>query len=362
MTNIPAPIVGVTSEDILRDFDKKKKALKQIRNKRMPMIRIVLELERNPGDYLAAIKDLHGTSQAPRLAYVLCEIADSDFLWKSNDEHKDDRQHYDLLERLQLFLDTLGDFVDVWEIGNEVNGEWAGWKLHRKCSDGGRDYVQGKMAAMRKTIGQQILDAYRAVKNHPKTQEAATALTLYFYTKENRHCWPEELVDRDCNKFNVQGQDFEMMKWLGDNLQTDPAIDFKPTYVLLSVYEDDCRDDDCNDIDLSASKWLSLFEQIQRAFPDAQVGFGEVGTHCTECDGSELDRGDDDCVDLQRANVRKHYGDLQREITELIKSSGSKVNYVGGYFYWFFDTDMVGGRFGNKPALKELISAINSWH
>lgn len=113
MTNIPAPIVGVPSEDILTDFDNKKKALKQIRNKRMPMLRIVLELERDPGEYLDAIKELHGMSQAPRLAYVLCKIADSDFLWKSNDEHKDDPQHYDLLERLQLFLDTLGDFVDV---------------------------------------------------------------------------------------------------------------------------------------------------------------------------------------------------------------------------------------------------------
>ncbi len=361
MPDIPVPIVGVTSEDIQKDFDRKKKALQKIRSKRMPMIRIVLQMWRDPVDYLDAIKELHGTERTPRLAYVMCEVADSDFLWKFNDEHKDDPQHRDLLERLKLFLDTLGNFVDVWEIGNEVNGEWAGWKLTNDCDTGERDYVQGKMGAMRKTVGQQTLDVYHAVKNHPKTRNADTALTLYFYTNKNPHCWPHELVDRDCNKFNVSGQDYEMLKWLGDNHMTEPAANFHPTYVFLSVYEDDCRDDDCNDIDLSPSAWLDIFEQIQGEFEGAQVGFGEVGTHCTDCDGNRLGRGDKECVKLQRANVHKHYGDLQREITALIKSSGRKVNYVGGYFYWFFDTDMVSSSSSNKPALKELISALDSW-
>lgn len=361
MTRIPSPIVGVTSEDILTDLDKKKRTLRLIGDKRMPTIRIVLELWRDPGEYLDAVRELHGTDSTPRLAYVMCEIADSDYLWRFNDEHRGDRDHADLLERLRLFLGTLGEFVDIWEIGNEVNGEWAGWKNKSDCVSDGRDYVRGRMAAMRQTVGQQILDVYSTVTRHPKSRHAATALTLYFYTNRNEQCWPGELVDRDCDKFSVRGQDYEMLKWLRDNHLTGPAADFHPTYVLLSVYEDDCRDNDCNDLDLPASTWVNIFEQIQGAFRGSQVGFGETGTHCTTCDGKQLRRGDDACVRLQRANVRKHYGELHREITELIKSGGREVDYVGGYFYWFFDTDMVKTGSRNRPALDELISAVEGW-
>jgi hypothetical protein len=359
---IPPPIVGVTSDDIESNFENQKKALRLIGAKRTPTVRIVLELWRDPGVYLEAVKALHGAGGRPRIAYVLGEVADSDYLWRFNDEHKDDEEHSDLMGRLHLFLDALGDYVDAWEVGNEVNGEWAGWKRENSCEGGQRDYVESKMAAVRQTIGQQIIDVYKAVKGHPKSAKADTVLTLYFYTNRNKECWPASLIDRDCNEFHVRGEDYEWQKWFSDNVPDD--ADFHPTYVLLSVYEDDCRDDDCNDLDLPPAVWVDIFEELQRTFQGSLVGFGEVGTHCQDCEGNDLPRGGRECVNCQLTNVRKHYGELHREIGGIIKREGRKVNYAGGYFYWFFATDMVKNKItepDRKPALAELLDALDGW-
>ncbi len=363
--NIPSPIIGVTSDDILSNLENQKKALRLIGAKRMPTIRIVLDLWLDPSLYLEAVKALHGADGNPRIAHVLCEVADSDYLWRFNDEHKGDLGHRDLLERLNLFLDTLGDFVDAWEVGNEVNGEWAGWKGENDCKDGSRDYVESRIEAMRRTVGHQIIDVYKAVKKHPKSANADTVLTLYFYTNMNKQCWPDRLISRDCHEFHVRGEDYEMLKWLRDNVLTHPdAADFHPTHVLLSVYEDDCRDDDCNDLNLPPATWVEIFAEMQGAFRDSQVGFGEVGTHCKRCDDTYYPRGGKDCIKLQRANVRKHYSELHSKIGDLIKRGGRQINYSGGYFYWFFATDMVKRQRTDpdkKPALKELLAALDGW-
>src|ERR1700749_4089229 len=96
---IPSPIVGVTSDNVESNLKNQKKALQLIGAKRMPTARILLDLWRAPGLYLEAGKTLHGADGGARIAYVLCEVADSDYLWRFNDEHKDDEGHSDLLER-----------------------------------------------------------------------------------------------------------------------------------------------------------------------------------------------------------------------------------------------------------------------
>jgi hypothetical protein len=362
---IPSPIVGVTSEDIVSNLENQKKALQLIGAKRTPAIRIVLDLRYDPGLYLEAVKTLHGTDGGPRIAYVLCEVADSDFLWRFNEEHKRDAEHRDFLKRLHLYLDALGDYVDAWEVGNEVNGEWAGWKGMKCGRDDTRDYMSARMRLIRQTVGRQTLDVYNAVKKHPKSANADTVLTLYFYTNKNQQCWPNKLLGRDCRAFRVNGEDYEIGKWLRDNVGShSDAKDFHPTYVLLSVYEDDCRDDNCNDLDLSPAGWVEIFEEIQEAFQGAHVGFGEVGTHCTRCDGTYYPREGEECIRLQRANVRQHYGELHVKISDLIKREGGKVNYAGGYFYWYFATDMVkklGVEPDVRPALEELLTALDGW-
>jgi hypothetical protein len=110
---------------------------------------------------------------------------------------------------------------------------------------------------------------------------------------------------------------------------------------------------------------VKIFEEIQGVFQGSLVGFGEVGTHCTRCDGTYYrPRSGKECVKLQRANVQKHYGELHRKISDLIKKDGHQIDYAGGYFYWFFSTDMVKTQRTDpdrKPALEELLAALDGW-
>jgi hypothetical protein len=63
-------------------------------------------------------------------------------------------------QRVKEYLDAHNDKVDIWEIGNEVNGEWLGNPSH---------------------VVKKIEDAYRQVK----ARNAKTALTLYY----NKDCY-----------------------------------------------------------------------------------------------------------------------------------------------------------------------------
>ena len=339
MSKIPAQIVGVTSENVKKNIDRIEQTLRSIAKFRRPTIRIVFNLELNPQtEYLGALRRLHGTSDETRIAYVVGEIADSFFLWRFNDQHKGDPSHLDLMSRLDLYLETLGDFVDVWEIGNEVNGEWSGWKEIDDC-DGKttHDWTADGMGKMRATVARQTYEIFQRVKSHPKTKLSDTLLTLYFYTSKNKDCWPDTLKAPDCSSFDVNGEDYEMLKWLNDHDLKPPR--FAPEYVLLSVYEDDC-----NNIVPSIKDWLDIFRQVQGAFRHAKIGFGETGSHCY--DKSKP------CSNQQVENITKHYGELHATLTL------SLSDYVGGYFHWFFDSDMLKP---NSMPLQALIDAIRLW-
>src|SRR5206468_55531 len=123
------------------------------------------------------------------------------------------------------YLDTLGDVVDIWEIGNEINGEWLG-----DTAD-----VVAKTSA-----------AYEATKARGKT----TALTLYY----NAGCWNDA--------------SHEMFEWSARNLP--PAIKQGIDYALISYYEDDC--------DGRRPDWPAVFAKLASMFPSARLGFGECGT------------------------------------------------------------------------------------
>jgi hypothetical protein len=336
--SIPSPIVGVTTENLKGNLVAISKAVETIGAYRTPTVRVVLQLELDPKtEYLEAIKKLHGADGSPRLAYVMGEIADSDFLWKFNHGH--DNVPVDLMARLKLFLDALGDFVDVWEIGNEINGEWAGWRTAAKCNgEYTRDYRPNRMSAMRATVASQTSAIYDVVTAHRKTK--GTALTMYFYTSKTEACWPDVLKTSDCQAFTVRGQDYEMLTWLHDHKLQAPA--FCPDYVLLSVYEDDC-----DRIKIPVEDWIAIFNQLQTAFPKSKVGFGETGAQCNRR-----------CEKRQRENVRQHYRTLHLKITEKIKSQQLPIDYVGGYFNWYFDTYMLSPE---SKVLCELVEAVKKW-
>jgi len=150
-------------------------------------------------------------------SYIMGEILDSYYV-----------KDYSIAEyrsRVKEYLDVHGDKVDIWEIGNEVNGEWLGNPDH---------------------VATKIEDAYRQVK----ARNYKTALTLYY----NKDCWAHSWE--------------EMFRWaktrLSNNLRS--GLD----YVLVSYYEGDCNN--------LRPDWQSVFDKLGQLFPNSKLAFGEIGT------------------------------------------------------------------------------------
>lgn len=127
--------------------------------------------------------------------------------------------------RADEYMNTLGSKVDIWEIGNEVNGEWLGHK----------DSVKAKI--------NYAYDKANQLQYH-------TALTLYY----NKDCWS-----------NPQN---EMFRWVNANISTEMKQGLD--YVFVSYYEDDCNNLQPN--------WQQVFDSLHVIFPNSNLGIGECGT------------------------------------------------------------------------------------
>lgn len=176
-----------------------------------PTTRIVFDEWVPATDYLNAVNKIHNVS------FIMGELLDSYYMKQYN------LQQY--TDRTNEYVNLLGDKVDIWEIGNEINGEWLG-----NTSD-----VVAKMNA-----------AYSIVKSKNKK----TALTLYY----NYNCW-EKPVN-------------EMFRWANTNInsQMKSGLD----YVWVSYYEDDCNNYQPN--------WQKVMDSLHVLFPNSKIGIGECGT------------------------------------------------------------------------------------
>jgi hypothetical protein len=123
------------------------------------------------------------------------------------------------------YVNLLGDKVDIWEIGNEINGEWLGPK---------------------DTVIAKIIYGYIRMKKLDKK----IALTLYY----NHNCW--------------ENPENEMFRWVNKNLPY--KISTNTDYVLVSYYEDDCNNYQPN--------WQQVFDSLHVLFPNSKLGIGECGT------------------------------------------------------------------------------------
>ncbi|NBT57544.1 hypothetical protein EBT16_02055 [bacterium] len=172
------------------------------------------------------------------------------------------------------YLKALGTKVDLWEVGNEINGEWLG-----KTS-----VVVAKMTS-----------AYDEVKK----AGLKAALTLYY----NPECWAKP--------------SHEMFLWAQQNIP--PRMKQGLDYVWVSYYEDDCNG--------YQPDWFQVMNQIASLFPNSKIGIGECGT-------TDL---------LQKEAFVKKYYSLRPAVPR----------FVGGFFWWYFKTDMV-------PKTLPLWSVLNT--
>lgn len=127
--------------------------------------------------------------------------------------------------RVSDYVSRFGRDVDVWEIGNEVNGEWLGSP---------------------EAVARKVRVAYDAVRR----RHGRTALTLYY----NESCF-----ERPANR---------MFDWAERHLprRIKSGID----YVFVSYYEDDCEG--------PPPDWDAVFRRLGAMFPRARLGIGETGT------------------------------------------------------------------------------------
>ncbi|RPI16506.1 MAG: T9SS C-terminal target domain-containing protein [Ignavibacteriae bacterium] len=174
--------------------------------------RIVFDENQPPSLYIDFVNQLTTKS------FIMGEILDSYFMKDITVEQYS--------ARVQDYVNAMGNKVYIYEIGNEINGEWLG-----TTSD-----VVAKMT-----------NAYNIVHN----AGLKTALTLYY----NKNCW--------ANSNN------EMFKWTNANVPAYMKTGLD--YVWISYYEDDCNNYQPN--------WQQVFDSLHVIFPNSKIGLGECGTN-----------------------------------------------------------------------------------
>jgi hypothetical protein len=208
---LPRVLYGVTADDVsaLPALVASSRHLSHA-----PTTRLYLDVRQPPRAYAKAVKALHPVS------YLMGELLDS------SDETAISTPAYG--RRVEAYLKAFGSQVDIWEIGNEVNGNWTG------------PYP---------VVAAKLETAYRlAAARHQRT-----ALTLYY----NVGCGdgPAELDPLAFSRRYIH-----------------PFVRNGLSYVFLSYYEDQC-----GGARPSAATWTRYFTRLHALFPRARLGFGEVG-------------------------------------------------------------------------------------
>jgi hypothetical protein len=188
----------------------------------------------------------------------------------------------------QSYTATLGNLVDIWEIGNEVNGGWLG------------SNTMAKVEAMYKVVA---------------SQGGVTALT-FFYEGE-----PSD--PHNCISTDNHGND--MFTWITQHFQLNlPAsrrsvetenIRLNVNYALISWYPDECLGE--------TPDWPQVYNKLAEIFPNSRVGFGELGTANPQYGSS-----------FEIKEIRQNY-----RMAKIV--AGLPASYVGGYFWWYFAEEMV---------------------
>jgi hypothetical protein len=183
-----------------------------------PTTRVYFDVSEPASYYASAVPPLHSVSQ------VMGELLDS------SDATSISPSAFQL--RVEDYLNTLGASVDLWEIGNEVNGNWTG------------PYATGAA---------KVVEAYRDVTN----AGGKTALTLFANEYGPDHCG-----DGATEPTPVQYSEQYVPKAVRDGL-TDVFESYYPT--------------ECGNSFPTNAQVASEMRSLHSLYPHAHLGFGEVG-------------------------------------------------------------------------------------
>jgi hypothetical protein len=202
---LPSPLYGVTVDDV--------SALPAIVTSlgalpHRPTTRIVFDEGQAPAAYEQAVPAIQ------KVSYVLGELLDSSAVAQITPTQ--------YAQRTSDYLAAFPTGVDVWEVGNEINGNWLG-----AAAD----------------VASKMTQAFDLVKAAGQRAE----LTLY-----------------GCSD---SGAAYDMIAWTNANVPARMRTGLD--YVLVSYYEGDCG--------TPVADWTGAFQQLRGIFPTAGLGFGEVG-------------------------------------------------------------------------------------
>lgn len=127
-------------------------------------------------------------------------------------------------ERINAYLNYYPAKVDIWEIGNEVNGEWLG---------------------STKSVIEKLKNGYDLVK----LRNQKVAVTFFY----NNGCYEDA--------------DHEMFTWIKNSVpdKMKKGLD----YVFVSYYDEECS--------FGEPDWQYVFDELHKTFPNAKIGIGECG-------------------------------------------------------------------------------------
>ena len=374
------PLFGLTTESV-EDLDGRLlPALEKIREKCIPTLRVVFQPADNSGaeeellnEYAEKLERIRGKGATPTYAYVMGLLVDSQAFYKYDNAR--------MRERARKYAEALGDYVDIWEAGNEVNGDWVGWNEEEKDEKGEKKYEKegdGSLKRMRESVGKRIKIVYDEVRKvyGKKGKTPRFALNLYFNDDniESRKKSDGSYDGNNCLNMDLKKcrgdclHDYEMFTW-ADKYLKPRKNKLKFDYVLFSFYKDDC-----SAVVTDAQLWARTFAKLSADFTvegvSPKVGFGEVGPQCycsVDGDGKpkkdgNLRRVDPCCRPEQPSYVRDYYQTLHRQIKAAINDiPGRKPDYVGGFFYWYFYQDATEKKPESEQVLNALVESAETW-
>ncbi|MEO0032227.1 MAG: hypothetical protein RIS94_1985 [Pseudomonadota bacterium] len=254
----------------------------------VPMVRVVMDPGTQPADYARAI-----TALRPR-AYVMAELIDSAAMRGTSLSAVRRRAH--------AFAGAFAGQVDLWEIGNELNGEWVGRNP---------DEINAKVQA--------AFDEVAAIHGR-------TAITLNYWSGPDCYAkaWEPTLVYART---------------------MPPALRSRIDVVMLSIYETACNPAQHP----GAAQVGAMLARLGVLFPTAKLAIGEVGAQRV-ADGL---LADPTLANKQRV-ARTYYG------MHATLSARLGARFVGGYFWWYYVQDAVPRTRAQSlwPTLDALISGL----
>lgn len=297
--------------------------------------------------------------------------SDKCFLPNENPDELRSKNCY--LNRTEKIYEKLKNYVDIWEIGNEINGDWFGGK--QSNNDLRRRIVVAQIKAaydfFETEKGSIARENEKPENRENQKKNPQTAITYFF----------NDAGDKDNIRHDYSEPADSLIVWLKNGGTNFPNVD----YVLISYYPDNNFYTPAGagvpvPIELTVQEWIDIFKVVKKDNfgKNTKFGIGEMGTHCNfqncedpnSCspvrDGHECNRSRGCCISAQEDIIRKDYINLNKQILTELKKAGltepslNGNDFVGGYFNWYYAEDVI--RLKNARAITAFQDAYEEFY